>query len=61
MGYYVFGTQKGEPSYSITGKVQAYVQFQQPTPKGFERLGLWPAEALQWLIPPKSPISSTEQ
>jgi hypothetical protein len=55
MGYGLFGTRKGEPSYTITGKLQAYVQFQQPTPKGFERLGLWPAEVLQWLVPPESP------
>ncbi len=54
MGYGVFGTRSGgEPSYSITGKMQAYVQYEQPTPKGFERLGLWPTEMLSWIIPPQ--------
>jgi hypothetical protein len=53
MGCGVFGTRKGEPSYSITGKIQAYVQFQQPTPAGFKRVGLWPVEVLSWLIPPQ--------
>jgi hypothetical protein len=61
MGYGVFGSRKGEPSYGVNGKVRAYVQFQQPTPKGFERLGLWPAESLQWLVPPESPIPATEK
>jgi hypothetical protein len=56
MGYGVFGTRTGvDPSYSIRGKVQAYTQFQQPTPKGFERLELWPVEALNWLVPPQQP------
>ena len=47
MGYKVFGTEgkEGEISYSTKGKVRAYVQFQQPVPEGFERLGLWPVEA----------------
>ena len=67
MGYKLFGssTQKvndvgagtalGDPSYSITGKVQVYVQFEQPTPKDFERLGLWPVELFSRLAPPRTP------
>jgi hypothetical protein len=66
MGYKVFGksskeshkvqgTASGDPSYTIKGKVQAYVQFQQPLPAGFERLGLWPVEVFEQLAPPRGP------
>ena len=66
MGFHVFGKSSqgnkiasnpstGDPSYSIKGKVQAYVQFQQPTPKGFERLGLWPVELFEQIAPPRTP------
>jgi hypothetical protein len=65
MGYKVFGT--GNPKvnlgvvggagdkirYTTKGKVQAYVQFQQAVPDGFERLNLWPVEAFDWIAPPK--------
>lgn len=53
MGYKVFGTGegKGEISYTTKGRVRAYVQFQQSVPKGFERLGRWPAEAFAKLLP----------
>ena len=55
MGYQVFGTgdKEGQISYTTKGKVRAYVQFQQPVPEGFERLGLWPVEAFDALRPPK--------
>ena len=45
-GYSVFTTGKdGEAiSYITKGKVQAYVQFKQPVPEGFERINLWPAQ-----------------
>ncbi|MGA2865935.1 MAG: hypothetical protein ABSF95_15795 [Verrucomicrobiota bacterium] len=52
MGCKVFGAGKGEVSYTTKGDVQAYVQFQQAVPKGMLRLGHWPAEAFQTLLPP---------
>jgi hypothetical protein len=42
-------------SYTTKGKVQAYVQFKQPMPPGFERLGLWPTELFAEMAPPKTP------
>jgi len=42
-------------SYTTKGKVQAYVQFKQPMPKGFERLGRWPTELFSRMAPPRSP------
>jgi hypothetical protein len=72
MGFKLFGTNNaeinkttgkgtGEISYTIQGKVQAYVQFQQPTPREFLRLGLWPVEAFRSLDPrmPKATGMST--
>jgi hypothetical protein len=55
MGCRVFGAGKGEVSYSTKGNVRAYVQFQQPTPAGIERLGLWPADVFENVAPPKQP------
>lgn len=63
MGYKVFGksrqdlnkvdgTGTGLPSYSVKGTVEAYVQFEQPLPEGFERLGLWPTELFKQITPP---------
>jgi hypothetical protein len=63
MGYKVFGRSSSlshkvqgvgttDPSYTLKGKVQAYVQFQQALPKGFERLGLWPVEVFNRIAPP---------
>jgi hypothetical protein len=40
-----------EITYTTKGNVQAYVQFRQPTPSGFQRLGLWPVEAFRTLDP----------
>lgn len=68
MGYTVFGTcslainkaessSNGEVSYSTKGKVQAYVQFQQPVPAGFERLGCWPVEVFDRIAPPMPPAA----
>ncbi|MBN2295552.1 MAG: hypothetical protein JXM70_24190 [Pirellulales bacterium] len=54
-GYSVF-TPNVDPktiSYTTKGKVQAYVHYRQPTPKGFERLGLWPAELFDRIAPPR--------
>jgi len=55
MGYKVFGTgtQAGHISYTTKGDVRAYVEFEQPVPKGFRRLGLWPVEVFDSLKPPK--------
>lgn len=62
MGYKIFG--KSDPAvnkvrgggtadiaYTIKGKVRAYVQFEQPVPDGFERLGTWPVEAFDDIAP----------
>jgi hypothetical protein len=51
IGYKVFGTRSGEVSYTTKGNVKAYVQYQQPVPKGFQRLGLWPADVFDCLEP----------
>ena len=53
MGYQVFGTRTGEVSYTISGKVSAYVQYRQPVPAGFERLRFWPVEVFSDLVPPR--------
>ncbi len=42
-------------SFTTRGRVQAYVQFKQPMPDGFERLGLWPTELFEQMAPPKTP------
>jgi hypothetical protein len=47
----VKGTGTGEITYTTKGEVQAYVQFQQPTPKDFERLGLWPVNLFRAIGP----------
>ena len=65
MGYKVFGKSSllinktagsgtTDPSFTIKGKVQAYVHVQQPVPAGFERLGLWPVEVFDRIGPPKA-------
>ena len=51
MGCKVFGAGKGEVSYTTKGDVKAYVQFQQVVPKGMLRLGHWPVEVFQTLLP----------
>ena len=53
-GYHVFGTGKSKAkiSYTTRGKVQAYVQFQQSVPKGFERLAAWPTDLFSTVAPP---------
>jgi len=52
MGYKVFGTRAGQISYTLKGKVGAYVQYRQPVPEGFERLRFWPVDAFEKLAPP---------
>jgi hypothetical protein len=55
MGYKVFGTRGGDVSYTVKGTAAAYVQYQQPVPKGFRRLGVWPAEVFDCIRPPNTP------
>lgn len=55
MGYKVFGAGKGDVSYATKGDVKAYVQFQQTVPKGIHRLGHWPVESFQTILPPVPP------
>lgn len=57
MGYKVFGAGNGEIQYSTKGSVRAYVQFEQEVPEGFLRLGHWPVEAFQTLLPPMPPTN----
>lgn len=54
-GYQVFGTGGHEESISYTthGSVQAYVQFQQSVPAGFQRLAVWPTDLFSTLAPPQ--------
>jgi hypothetical protein len=55
MGCKIFGAGKGEVSYALRGDVKAYVQFQQDVPQGMHRLGHWPVEVFQRLLPPAPP------
>ena len=55
MGYKVFGSRSGDVSYTINGKVGAYVQYQQSIPGGFEHLKLWPVELFDSIQPPAAP------
>ncbi|MBT7302754.1 MAG: hypothetical protein HN849_24705 [Victivallales bacterium] len=60
MGYKVFGVKvetdtEGEIQYTTKGSCLAYVQFQQEIPTGFHRLGPWPVEVFQSLLPPTPP------
>ncbi|OGV71679.1 MAG: hypothetical protein A3K19_20580 [Lentisphaerae bacterium RIFOXYB12_FULL_65_16] len=64
MGYKVFGVkvEKGTESqiqYITKGACLAYVQFQQEVPKGFHRLGHWPVDVFQALLPPAPPRRAT--
>ena len=57
MGYTLFGVKVEKetlPDFKHTtkGNCMAYVQFQQPVPEGFQRLGHWPAEHYADLAPP---------
>ena len=56
-GYSVFtpGPASKAVSYTTKGKVQAYVQFKQTLPEGFDRLGRWPTELFSQMAPPRSP------
>ncbi len=54
-GYSVFtpGVNPQVVTYTTKGKVQAYVQYRQSVPKGFDRLGLWPVDLFDRIAPPK--------
>lgn len=54
-GYSIFTNGKdGEAtSYTIKGRVQAYVQFRQSLPKGFERIPQWPVGLFDRMAIPK--------
>lgn len=57
MGYKVFGVRvnketANEITYTTSGSVQAYVQFQQDVPKGFHRLQQWPVDAFSMIATP---------
>lgn len=56
-GYSVFtpGDEAKAASYTTKGTVQAYVQFKQALPEGFQRLGLWPIDLFSQIAPPRSP------
>ena len=55
MGYKVFGTgkQMGKISYTTKGRIQAYVEYEQSLPEGFERLKLWPKELFDYIAVPE--------
>ena len=63
VGYKVFGRSVpfinkiagtgGQFSYTVKGKVTAYVADTQSVPEGFERLGCWPVDVFDDLLPPK--------
>ena len=54
-GYSVFtnGEDGKALSYTTKGKMQAYVQFTQQVPEGFERINIWPAELFDYIAIPK--------
>jgi len=61
MGYKVFGVRENPETvssitYTTTGSVRAYVQFQQEVPKGFLRLGHWPADSFASINLPEIPV-----
>lgn len=59
-GYSVFtpGEDGKAVTYTTKGRTQAYVQFKQDVPEGFERLGLWPADLFARIAPPATGLPS---
>jgi hypothetical protein len=45
-------------TYTVKGRTQAYVQFKQEVPAGFERLGGWPADLFASMAPPMPTVES---
>ncbi len=63
MGYKIFGVRVNKETekdiqYTTSGAVQAYIQFKQEMPDGFHRLGHWPVDVFQSIIP-AAPIRHT--
>jgi len=56
-GYSLFtsGDDSKAVTFTTKGKVQAYVQYKQSLPDGFERLGAWPVDLFSQMAPPKAP------
>ena len=54
-GFSVFtnGEEGKAVSYTTKGKVQAYVQFSQSIPEGFERINNWPVQLFDYIAIPK--------
>jgi hypothetical protein len=52
---FTFGQDAKAVSYTTKGKVQAYLQFKQTLPDGFERLGAWPTDLFSEMAPPRTP------
>lgn len=61
-GYSVFttGADVKDITYTTKDKVQAYVQYRQAVPAGFERLELWPTELFDRIAPPKAGPNSNK-
>jgi hypothetical protein len=59
MGCKIFGAGRGDVSFTITGDVKAYVQFKQDVPHGMHRLGHWPTEVFQTILPLPPPQNTT--
>jgi len=57
MGCKIFGAGKGDVSFTTTGDVKAYVQFNQIVPKGMHPLGHWPADVFQTILPAAPPAN----
>lgn len=62
MGYKVFGVKVNPETvdqlgFTTCGAVRAYVQHTQDVPSGMERLGHWPAEVFDAIVPP-APVTS---
>ena len=54
MGFKVLGAKDNDMfTYTLKGKNEAYVQFQQETPEGFERLPLFPVDVFYGIAPPR--------
>ncbi|WP_437231028.1 hypothetical protein SH661x_002270 [Planctomicrobium sp. SH661] len=53
-GYSIFtpGPHGEAASIKLSGKNTAYLQFKQPLPEGFERIGAWPADLYASIAPP---------
>jgi hypothetical protein len=62
MGYRLFGVMvetetAKDIDYETRGDCRAYVQFKQDVPPGFRRLGHWPMDGFQHLVPPPATVT----